>query len=118
MRLSEYENEEALDLLADIIIPVGTIFADKKVQELKDKPLALLVQYVLKNYKHEIMEVLARLDNVSLDDYHCNAFTLPKKIAEFYSDAVAMDFFGSSVQSEVSTASGSATENTEETEAQ
>lgn len=118
MKLSEYENEEALDLLADIIEPVGKIFADTKMQELKDKPLIELVQYVLKNYKSEIMQVLARLDNVPLEDYHCNAFTLPKKIAEFYSDAVAMDFFGSSVQSMVSTASGSVTENTEETEAQ
>lgn len=96
MKISDYKNEEALDLLADIIEPCSEIFSDDSVQEaIKNKNFKKVIAPVIKHHKKEIIEILARLDGKSVDEYECNVFTLPIKVLELLSDKALVDFFSS-----------------------
>lgn len=115
MKLSEYENEEALDLLAELIEPATAICTDKKVVELfkqKDRKLASVVKVIIKNHKKEIIEILAALDGVPVEKYKVNVLTLPAKVLEILNDDDLVNFFSQQIQS----ASGSATEHIQDAE--
>ena len=115
MKLSEYKNEEALDLLADVIEPVTTMLSDPAVVSIfqSDAPKVKLVTYLLKNHKAEVLEVLARLDGVPVSEYQCNVLSLPIKLLEIMKDKELMSFFSASAELEV-ISSGDATENTKD----
>jgi ribonuclease D len=125
MRLSDYKGEEALDVLADIIEPLTFIIADDDIQKLieesqnKDKkvPMIKYVTPAIKNHKPEIIQILARLQNQSVEEYKesLSLVTLPMQVLEFINDPEIQKFFTSQSQSlgTPSASSGSATENTE-----
>ncbi len=86
-KLSEYKNEEALDLLADICDPVSDILADKDVAEaLKAGKRIAAVSTAIKNHKPQILQLLARLDGVPIEEYHCNVLTLPMRLLDILND--------------------------------
>ena len=94
MKLSEYKNEQALDILADILEPSAKIFSDKEVKEafgtgdkIKD------IKTAIKTHKAEIIEILAVLDGVPVAEYECNVLTLPVKLLEILNDTDLMSFF-------------------------
>lgn len=125
MKLSEFKDEEALDLLADIIEPVGTILEDKEIAKIYEenksdgfgiKLKLKLVSVMIRNHKHEVIEILAKLNKQDASEFHCNVLTLPKELLSLINDPLMMDFFVSQVQSEGETSSAPATEITEETE--
>nr|DAI82398.1 MAG TPA: hypothetical protein [Caudoviricetes sp.] len=93
MKLSEYKNEAAIELLADILEPATKILADEKIKELIDGPRISLIKYVLKNHKSEIIEILAIMDGVPVEEYECNFLTLPSKVMALLNDKDLMSFF-------------------------
>ena len=94
MRLSDVENEQALDTLAEIIEPVATILADESVKEIfRNEPKLKLVAYIIKNHKREVIEILARLDGADPAEYRFNLVTLPKKVLELLNDPGLADLF-------------------------
>lgn len=97
MKLSEYKDGEALDLLAELIDPVSTIASDKRIAELVKAKAGKLkvVQYAIKNHKEQILQILAAIDGVPVEEYHCNVLTLPLKVLEILNDEDLMDFFTS-----------------------
>lgn len=96
MKLSEIQGEKAIDLLADLIDPASKIFSDKKVQELfsEDSNKIVIVKYLLKNYKKEIVEIVSILNG---EDAVINVFTLPKIVIEIISDEELLTFFSQSL---------------------
>lgn len=118
MKLSEYKNEDALELLANIIDPLSAIISDKAVSAhlKRGGQLAKAVSVAIKNHKHEVFEVLAALDGVPVDEYECGVFTLPAKLIEVLNDKEMLDFFGLQGTKEEAVSFGSATENTKVTE--
>lgn len=117
-KISDYRDEEALDLLADLLEPATEILADEVVQQAaKGQSKIKVASVIIKNHKQAIMQILAALDGVSIEDFHCNVFTLPARVIELLNDKELLSFFGEQVQM-VSTAvaSGPATEPTGETE--
>ena len=116
MKITEIENEEALDLLADIIEPASEIFTDAEVREeaRNGKNRVKLVKLILKNHKTGIIQILARLDGKQVNEYHANIIVMTKQILEMLNDKDLMEVFISQGQTMDSTFSGSATENTEE----
>lgn len=101
MKLSEYKNEEALDILAEIIEPATNIIGDAEVKRIyKEESQGALVKYIIKTYKSDIITILAVLDGVPRDEYECNIFTLPAKLMELMNDKELISFFSSSAQSE------------------
>lgn len=117
MKLSEYKNEDALDLLADILDPISDIFMDVEFREqIKNANKMQIVQYLLKNHKKPILQIMARLDNIPVEEYEMNLLSLPKKLLEIVNDKELIDFFRSQGQMMANETSGSATVSTEETE--
>lgn len=118
-KLSEYKNEEAIELLADILEPTTIILADKDIANIiNTKSKIEIITAILKAHKKEVIQILATLDGVKVEDYSCNVFTLPMKILEIFNDKDIQSFFKSQFQSSDMNAFGSVTENIEETEAE
>lgn len=95
MRLSDFENEEALDVLADIIEPAAEIFQDQKIVKVfrnNGKPIEA-IRIMLKDHKKSVIEILAALDGVPVNEYHCNVLTLPVKLLEILNDKELTSFF-------------------------
>lgn len=112
-KLSEIKNEDALDLLADIIEPCSIIFSDKEIKkQFQEKKTGIkIVSYAIKQHKKEVLEIMARLENVPLEEYECNFLTLPVRILSILNDTEIMDFFVSQGQEMAKESSGSHMEN-------
>lgn len=94
MKLTDYKGEDALDLIADIIEPASVIFGDKELKKLgKEKNKIPAVKYVLKNHKKECVEILARLNGKTVDEYDSNIAVMLKEIMEIISDKELVEVF-------------------------
>ena len=113
-KLSEYKNEEALDLLADIIEPVSYILADTEFVDKLQKNRMSAIQHVIKEHKKDVLAILARLEDVPVEEYECTIFTLPVILINMLNDPDLLDFFKSQGLKIEEESSGSATENIEE----
>lgn len=114
MKLSDYKDEAALDLLAELIEPASEILADNAVRDAASaRKTWRAVALAIKNHKASVMKVLAALEGVPVEDFHCNVMTLPAKLVELFDDPDIAQLFTFAGQTEEQTASGSLTENTE-----
>lgn len=117
MKLSEFKNEEAIELLADLIEPSTKIMANPKLANMvrkgKSKPIDI-VRIMLKDSPKECLEVLNITEGVKVKDW--NIFTITQKLIELISDEDLKSFFFSQSQMNSSENFGSAMENTEEEE--
>ena len=99
MKLSEYKNEQAIEMLGKLIDPISTVLADTKVKNAYQAGTQLaFVKVLLTEHPHEIVEILAILDNTPVDQYEVSLTTLPKKVLEILNDEELKDFFASQVQ--------------------
>ena len=114
MKLSEYQGEAALDILADLIEPAGEIMTDKEIGEVFKKNRFRAIGLAIKNHKKAVMQIMAIIDGVPVEEYKCNVFTLPVKILELLNDPDIVQLFTYQGQTGDATSSGSASENTEE----
>ena len=113
-RLSEYKDEEALDLLADILSPTVEIMQDEAVQKFFNKgdenmTVADVVTLVIKAHKKAVMQIMAALEGVPSEEYHCNIFTLPAQLMQVVNDPDLRAFFALQGQTDSASTSGSAT---------
>lgn len=115
-KFSDIKDEEALDVLADLIDPVVDIFGDTEVADFYRNGNKLMsVKVAIKNHKKSVIEMMAILDGVPAKDFHFNLLTLPKMLLGVFSDPELEDFFSEQGEGLISDdASGSATENTGE----
>ena len=120
MKLSDFKGEEALDVLADIIEPLTSILSDKEIQALskkKNTPVIKFVKPAIQNHKKELIEVLARLNRQTVEEYEkeLTLITLPMQVLELINDPEVQSLFHSQVESRITSlaSSSSATENTE-----
>ena len=114
MKLSEYQGEAALDILADLIEPAGEIMSDKEIGEVFKQNRFKAIGMAIKNHKKAVMQILATMDGVPVDEYKCNVFSLPVKILEILNDPDLVQLFTYQGQTGDANSSGSASENTEE----
>lgn len=113
-KLSEYQNEDALELMADLIEPAVEVFSDKAIADAWNKgKRARAVSVAIKNHKSEVLQMLATLEGVPVREYKCNLATLPGIILNILNDAELLAFFKSQGQSAGLISSGSAMENTD-----
>lgn len=116
-KLSEYKDEEALDILADLIDPVVNIFGDKDVAKFyRSGVIIKAVQLSIKNHKEDVINMMAILEGVPREEYHCNLLTLPKVLLNIFNDPELTSFFDAQSEKDSEIPSGSVTENTEEKE--
>ena len=114
MKLSEYQGEAALDILADLIEPAGEIMTDKEIGEVFKKNRFRAIGLAIKNHKKAVMQIMATMDGVPVEEYKCNVFSLPVKILEILNDPEMIQLFQYQGQTGDANSSGSASENTEE----
>lgn len=114
MKLSEYQGEEALDILADLIEPAGEIMSDKEIGEVFKQNRFKAIGLAIKNHKKAVMQILATMDGVPVDEYKCNVFSLPVKILEILNDPEMIQLFQYQGQTGDAKSSGSASVNTED----
>lgn len=119
-KLSEIQNEDAIDVLADLLDPIAEISKDKEVRapkKLEDgtevpKTRLEIVQTILKRHKRAVIQILAILDGVPLEEYKINMIQIPAKVYECLNDKDILAFFQSQGLNLSDAPSGSATENT------
>ena len=113
MRLSDFENEDALDLLANIIEPAAEIMSDQKVVQIyKEKPMLFMVAEILRHHKHSAIEIVAAMHGKKPDEYKFNVITLTNDVLEILNDPEIQQVFSSQSQMSDEKPSGSATEST------
>lgn len=116
MKLSEIKGDKALDVLADIIEPLGEILTDPEIQEMNKAglPKIKMVSPAIKNHKKAVITILALLDGADPDNYEVNLLTLPKQVIDILQDSEMQAVFQSQSQMMQNESFGSATESTEE----
>lgn len=114
MKLSEYQGEAALDILAELIEPAGEIMSDKEIGEVFKENRFKAIGLAIKNHKKAVMQILAVLDGVPVEEYKCNVFSLPVKILEILNDPEMIQLFQYQGQTGDAKSSGSASVNTED----
>ena len=98
MKLSEIKGEAALDVLADIIEPASEIMSDPKVKDLFGSGnKGAIVKLLIKNHKKSIIEILAAMDGVPVEEYSVSVLTLPIRLVEILNDQELISFFTSPV---------------------
>lgn len=115
MRLSDYKGDEALDLLAELIDPIGEIASDPSlIKFLQRQNMKGAVKLMLKDHRKSVIEILATLEGESPEEYmkRVNVLTLPMALIDLLNDPDLMDFFRYQGQDQAS--SGSVTVTTEE----
>lgn len=117
MKITEFENEEALDLVVDIIEPVGRLFEDKMfVSAIQSGNRMKAVKIALREHQKDILFVLARMEGKKPEEYKGNIITMTKQILDILSDKELSDFFISQGLMEADDASSDPMENIEEKE--
>lgn len=119
-RLSEFKDEQALDLLAEVFEPAIEIMSDNDFLKALDNNRVEAVKIAINKHKKSVMSVLAAMEGVPVEEYHCSFFTLPVRLIELISEIMKepelMAFFIPQGKKKSETTFGSATENTEEKE--
>lgn len=117
-RLSEYKNEAALDLLVEIMEPASELMSDSEAVALlySKKPGDRMkgVTQMIKAHERAVIQILAALDGVPVDQYECGFFTLPTRLLEILNDKELLGFFMDQQMPNTEKPSSSAMENTEE----
>lgn len=113
MRFCEFQDEKAIEVLAELVDPISVIAADELVKAAFKESKAEAASVLLKNHAHELMQIMAALDGVPVEEYHCNVLTLPKKLMEIINDPDVMSLFTDAGTENIGGSSGSATANTE-----
>ena len=113
MRLSDYKNEAALELFADMIDPVGRILSDEEVKAaFSAQPIdkAGVVKMLMKKWPTEVLEILRLIDGGDPDTWEISFLQIPVKLMELISDPEVIMLFMPQGQKDESVVSGSATE--------
>lgn len=115
-KLSDYKDEEAIDLWVDLLEPLSKIFKDPdvlKVVGLKKSPMEI-ARTILKNCKKEAKEILLRIDPEPLTGLNI-VTRLVNVLADIGQSEEFKPFFDFAEQAKIINVSSiSATENTED----
>lgn len=109
MKLSDFENEAALDLLAKLIDPATEIMNDQKIVELvrSKKPTLFTVKEILTSHKQAAMEIVAAMHGKEVGEVRFNVLTLAKDLMDMMNDPDVHAVFFSAGQKEEESPSGS-----------
>ena len=109
-RLSEFENEQGVIVVAKLLHPIARIVANAANID-REKSAIEFVSSMLENSPKETMEIFAILSETPVEEYRCNGASLLADAVKLASDKELMALFG--FQSQTKTSSGSVSETTE-----
>lgn len=117
-KLGDYKDEEAIELWADLLDPIGEILQDKEIAKAyreKGNPVQV-AKVILKRQRKAATEILLRVDPTPVDGLNI-IVRLVEILMEFEKSDELKGFFGFAGTVTDSVSSGNATENTEDAEA-
>jgi hypothetical protein len=108
MKLSDIKGVNAIEVLADLLIPFSRIAQDPEVVTAfrdDDTPKIKLVELLLKKHPQEILEVFAIIEGVPVEQYQPTLIELPMKLLDFLNDPDVQSLFLSQEQNSEVTSS-------------
>jgi hypothetical protein len=111
LKLSEFEDEKAIAVVAKLLAPIGRIVQNANVVKAKNTTPLEFAGALLENNAADVKTMLAILDDKDPADYHCTAATVFVDVLNMLNDPALMQLFG--VQSKTPASAGSASESTE-----
>lgn len=115
MKLSEFKDEEALEILEKILDPVSVIMTDMRFVSLvrTNKPKIIIAKEIVKDHKKEVVEILAAVNGETPETYHFTLISLLKDAVDLLDDPDLNEVFQWQGQTGGVKSSVSALENTE-----
>lgn len=121
-KLSEFKDDEAMDVLAEILDPMVNMMQNKKfVLAFKgDKKNDIepnrveAIKIAITDNRADVVKIMAVLNETPVEEFHYNLLTLPQMMVEMFNDKELIDFFGYQSETDSEIPSGSAMENIEE----
>ena len=122
-KLSEIKDDEAMDVLAEILDPVSNLIGDSafklairgdKDKGIKPNRLEAVKVAINKEHRSDVVKIMATLEGVEVSEFHYNLFTLPKMVLDVLNDKELIDFFTYRAEPNSNESSGFAMGNTEE----
>lgn len=97
MKITDFKNEDALDLLVDLVEPTARIFADAELREAVQKGVNKItaLKIAIRNNKASVIEILARLNNTPVEEYQCTLPSIIKDMLDILNDEELASFFTS-----------------------
>lgn len=117
MKLTDFKGNDAVEVLADIMLPVSTIVSDEEFQrrlKTKGTPIMQIVSYILKAHPDEVLDMYEPLTKEKREE--ATPTKLIQLVLDIANDPELSSLFFSQEQTGVSIPSGSATESTEDGE--
>lgn len=115
--MNELKNEQAIEALADMLDPIVEIATDKEIITVaRSDNKVQMIKLILKNHARSILEIMALMEGVPVDEYECDLLTLPVKLIELFNRPEFSVLFLSQGQIEEQTSFGSAMESIEDAE--
>lgn len=97
-KLLEYTNEEAAEMLGEMIEPASEIFSDGEFLESLKKSIAAGASTALKKHSKEVVDILAVYDGIPREEYTVNPFQILKKLMALLKESELMSAFTSQEQ--------------------
>ena len=88
--------------------------SDKEIGDAFKENRFKAIGIAIRNHKKAVIQIMAAMDGVPVEEYKCNVFTLPVKILELLNDPALVQLFTYQGQTGDANSSGSVSENTEE----
>lgn len=116
MRLSEFRDEQGVEVVAKLLVPIAKIVSNEKnakAQKEANEGKGSMLDFVsalLQNNPRDVMDMLAILDGKDPNEYHCSAATVLVDALHMVSDPELLMLFG--LQRQTLASPGSALETT------
>lgn len=110
--LSDFHDEQAMDVLIDLIDPISAIYGNKDFVHSVGKDNKKAVKCLLKENRDDVVSILAVLNETPKEEYHYTVASLVVDCLALLNDKELLRFFISQGQTREKTASGLPTENT------
>lgn len=111
MKLRDFKGEKGIQVVGKLLLPIMNIVGNPENAG-DGRGIIQQVSGFFTNNPHDVMEVLAILDDVPVEGYEINAQTALQKLLSWFDDPELLGLFG--LQSKTPTSSGSATMTTKE----
>lgn len=114
MKLSEFKDEKAIEVVARLLVPIGNIVKNRDNANARGGTQLEFASAILANNPSDVKNMLAILNDVDPSEYHCNAATVIFDVMNMLADEELLQLFG--LQRQTQTSSTSASESGAESE--
>jgi hypothetical protein len=94
MKLSDFKGDKGVEVIGKLLIPVTTMASNPHVRKAAEKGLPSMVSAMLTKTPKEARELLAILNDKSVEEYECNGATVLVDVLNLFTDEALLGLFG------------------------